>query len=133
MEQTFPSTMAWQNTMIDLQFQHRDEFKKPLDPLTFSKFLVDKKIADPRQGYELFVAEDRQKVREEKLKDDWEKDFRSKNNFPGAGAPPAPELGPLQIRLQGGKVPVEIPEGTVPGDGRMSSLAAQELRAEGKT
>jgi len=131
MEQTFPSTMAWQNAMIDIQFQHRDEFKKPLDPLAFSKFLVDKKIADPKQGYDLFVAEDRQKMRDEKLKAEWETEFRSKNNIPGTGAPPAPEMGPLELRLKG-KPPVEIPEGTMPGDGRMASLAAQELRTEGK-
>jgi hypothetical protein len=130
-EKTFPSTMAWQSAMIDLKFQHRDEFSKPLDDVAFSKFLVEKNIADPKQGYELFVAQDRQTAREAKLKEDWEKDFRSKNNLPGTGAPPAPEIGPLQMRLQN-KPPVEIPEGTVPGDGRMASLAAQELRAEGK-
>jgi hypothetical protein len=132
MEKTFPSTMAWQTAMIELQFQHRDEFKKPLDPLAFSKFLVEKKIADPKQGYEQFVGEDRQKMREEKLKEEWEKDFRSKNNLPGTGAPPAPEMGPLEMRMKG-KPPVEIPEGTQPGDGRMASLAAQELRAEGRS
>jgi len=131
MENTFPSTMAWQNAMIEIQFQHRDEFGKPLDPLAFSKYLVDQKIADPKRGYDLFVAEDRQKQRDTKLKEEWEKDFRSKNNIPGTGAPPAPEMGPLQLRLQG-KPPVEIPEGTQPGDGRMASLAAQELRTEGR-
>lgn len=132
LETTFPSTMAWQNSMIELQFQHRDEFKKPLDPLAFSKFLVEKKIADPKQGYELFVSEDRQKIRETTLRDEIEKDIRSKMGLPGTGALPAPELGPLQARLQG-KPPVEIPDGTVPGDGRMASLAAQELRTEGRS
>lgn len=131
MEQTFPSTMAWTNAMIELQFQHRDEFKKPLDPLAFSKFLVEKKIADPKQGYELFVGEDRSKIHEAKLREEIEKDLRSKMGIPGTGAVPAPEMGPLQLRLQG-KPPVDIPEGTMPGDGRMASLAAQELRSEGK-
>jgi hypothetical protein len=131
METTFPSTMAWQNAMIELQFQHRDEFKKPLDPLAFSKFLVEKKISDPKQGYEMFVAEDRGKLHEARLREEIEKDLRSKMGLPGTGAPPAPEMGPLQLRLQG-KPPVDIPEGTSPGDGRMASLAAQELRTEGK-
>ena len=133
LEKTFPSTMAWQSTMNDLQWVHRDEFKTPLDTVALSKFMVEKKINDPRQAFDLFVAEPRMKAREEKLTEDWEKDFRSKNNLPGTGAAPAPEMGPLEMRLKNVKMPVEIPDGTSPGDGRLASMAAQELRAEGKT
>jgi hypothetical protein len=132
MEKTFPSTVAWSSTLNDLQWQHRDEFKAPLDTVAFSKFLVEKNIADPRQGYDMFVSEPRGKLHEAKLREEIEKDIRSKLNLPGTGAPPAPEIGPLQARLQGAKPPVEIPAEVQPGDGRLAAMAAAELRTEGK-
>lgn len=131
MENAFPSALAWQNSMIEVQFQHRDEFGKPLNPLEFSKYLVENKISDPKRGYDSYVSAERDKAKEAKMRTEIEADVRSKFNLPGTGAPPAPEMGPLESRLKG-KPPVDIPDGTAPGDGRMASLAAQELRAEGK-
>ena len=133
LEKTFPSTAAWMTTMNDLQWQHRDEFKSPLDTAAFSKFMVDKGIADPKRAYVEYTSEARDKVKEAKMREEIEKDIRSKFNLPGSGAPPAPEVGPLEARLRGAKPPVEIPEGINPGDGHLASMAAQELRAEGKS
>lgn len=132
LDNTFSPTAAWMTTMNELQFKHRDEFSgKPLDTKGLSKFMVDNKIPNLEQAYDRYVSEDRSKLHEERLRKEIETDMRSKLGLPGTGSIAAPEIGPLQARLQG-KPPVDIPDGTVAGDGRMASMAAQELRQEGK-
>lgn len=129
-----PGVIAFVTSLNDLQYMHRDEFKKPLNHIAFSKFMAEEKIDDPMKAYDRFVAEERTKLMTEKIKADAkaeaEKEFASKYNLPGSGAIAAPELGPLQ--LERSKKTTYIPESAVPGDNQLAYAAAAELRSEGK-
>lgn len=116
-------------TMNDLQFKHRDEFGEKLNPQEFSKFRSEKGINDPNDAYSQFTAEKRQaklvseieKTTREKVEREW----ASKINLPGSGAPSAPELGPVQERVMGHKSGLNLEK---PG----YLEAAEALRAEGR-
>jgi hypothetical protein len=130
-----PNFMGFITAMTNLQFRHRDEFKEALDPVAFSKFMVDEKIEDPIKAYDRFTVEKRSaadKVRiEAEIRDKVEKDFASKHNLPGSGAPPASELGPVQMARMN-KTP-HIPATAEAGDSHeLAYAAAAELRQEGK-
>jgi hypothetical protein len=129
-----PGAITFMTAMNDIQFNYRNEFKESFDSKAFAKFMVDEKIEDPTKAYDRFVADKRAVVEREKIKAETklevEKEFASKYNLPGSGAPPAPELGPLQMRKLG-KTP-DLPAETEIGDNRAAYAAAAELRADGK-
>jgi hypothetical protein len=134
-KQTVPAVMAEINNMNNLQFKHMKEFNGELfDTEKFATFRAEKKIMDMNDAYDAFVATQRREIETKKLRDEItsqvEKEFASKHNLPGSGAPAAPELGPVQMHRLG-KAPA-LPDGTELGDNRAAFAAAAELRSEGK-
>ena len=125
---TLPNVLEWNAKITDFNFEHREEFGKPLDRKAFSKFISENKIEDLDKGYSMFVSEART---EKKIATETEKRVQSelsKRNLPGSGAAPSPmELGPIQQRRAGADgLP---PEATV---SEAAMAAATALRAEGK-
>lgn len=116
-------------TMNDLQFKHRDEFGDKLDPQAFQKFRADKGINDPNEAYNQFTSERRETKKiaeiEKTTREKVEREFASKVNFPGSGAPPANEMGPMQERSMGKNNGLNLEK---PG----YLEAAEALRAEGR-
>jgi hypothetical protein len=102
---TVPSVMAELASMNNLQFKHRDEFGDMLDPEKFATFRTEKKILDINDAYDRFTFERREAKKYETIRKEErekvEKEFASKMNLPGSGAPPATEFGPLQERSLG--------------------------------
>lgn len=129
-KETLPNMMEYSQKLTDFSFSHRQEFNEPFDRKAFSKFVADNKLEDMDKAYDMFVGEKRT---ERKIKEETEKRVQaelSKRNFPGSGATPSPELGPVEARFKTGK-------GTdgLPADATISAAAmaaAAELRAEGK-
>lgn len=126
---TVPNVMNELASMNNLQFQHRDEFGEMLDPAAFQKFRGEKKIADVNEAYKQFTADkrDAKKLAEltRSITEKVEKEYASKMNLPGSGAPPATEFGPLQERALGKNNGLNMDK---PG----WLEAAESMRAEGK-
>jgi len=126
---TVPSVMNELATMNNLQFKHRDEFGEMLDPLKFAEFRTEKKLVDINDAYDRFTSEKREAKKAEKMEKDIrekvEKEFNSKFNLPGSGAPPANEFGPLQERALGKNSGLNMDK---PG----WLEAAEAMRGEGK-
>lgn len=126
---TVPNVMNELASMSNLQFQHRDEFGEMLDPAAFSKFRGEKKIADINEAYKQFTSEKRETRKYEQIRKEErekvEKEFASKMNLPGSGAPPATEFGPLQERALGKNNGLDANK---PG----WLEAAEAMRSEGK-
>jgi hypothetical protein len=129
---TMPSMLHWVQQGVQLQFRHRDEFGQPLDEQKFAKFMVDSKIDDQNRAYEQYTAEARKEKETKALRDEIEKDVRSKLNLPGTGASPTPELGAVEAMRQGRKDAPPNLDSMVPGTGALAAAAAAELRQEGK-
>jgi hypothetical protein len=126
---TVPSLYNEFATMNNLQFKHRDEFNEMLDPVKFAQFRAEKNISDPNEAYDRFTFEKREakkfaEIRKEE-REKVEKEFASKMNLPGSGAPPATEFGPLQERAMGKNSGLNLEK---PG----YLEAAEAMRAEGK-
>jgi len=135
-KETLPAWGMYITKQVGLQFRHRDEFGKPMDDQAFAKYIVDNKLnvqsaQDLDKAFESFTAEDRNKLKETKMREEIEKDVRTKMNVPGTGASPTPELGAVEAMRRGTKE-AAIPEGAIPGTGALAAAAAAELRAEGK-
>lgn len=133
-KETLPASIEFQSTILDLQFQHRDEFGKPLDRGAFGKFMKDNQMTDPVKAYEQFVSAARTEKKITSEVDQRVKDELSKRNVPGTMAQPSPqELGPLQQKIGKKELPeVVYDESIRPGDSRLAAAAASELRSEGK-
>lgn len=117
--------------------KYRSEFGKPLDRAAFTKWMNENGQADPSKALAVFSAED--------VRVKWEKDkeveitARLKAEQSANGRMPYDngatmlEKGPLQRFInptEAEKIPAGI---TADGSGRLGSLAAAELRQEGKT
>lgn len=133
-KETLPASIEFQSTILDLQFQHRDEFGKPLDRGAFAKFMKENQMTDPVKAYEQFVSETRTAKHIKTEVDKQVKDELSKHNVPGTMAQPSPqELGPMQLKIGKKDLPeIVYDESIRPGDNRLAREAAAELRAEGK-
>jgi hypothetical protein len=127
-ETTLPAWANFNAQVTDAQLQYRDEFGKHLDRKAFIKYINDEKIPDVPKAYERFVEADRAKIKEAKMREDIEKDVRSKLSIPGTGAVPTPEMGAMQLMLDRNKG-VKVPD--MPAE-LGAAAAAAELRAEGK-
>jgi hypothetical protein len=127
-ETTLPAWANFNAQVTDAQLQYRDEFGKHLDRKAFIKYINDEKIPDVPKAYERFVEADRAKIKEAKMREEIEKDVRSKLSIPGTGAVPTPELGAMQLMLDRNKG-VKVPD--MPAE-LGAAAAAAELRAEGK-
>jgi chromosome segregation ATPase len=120
--------------IIDKQSKYRSEFGKELDRNSLI-MEAQKRGGDITAAYDFLT----QKDREEKLRKDIETEYEKKYterlksaNLPVDQGGGEPVLGPLQSRLQ--KKETGIPEDVVAdGSGRLATLIAQELRAEGKS
>jgi hypothetical protein len=126
---TVPSVMNELASMNNLQFQHREEFGELIDPAAFAKFRGEKQITDINEAYKQFTSEKREAkkiaVMEKEIRDKVEKEYASKMNLPGSGAPPANEFGPLQERALGKNNGLNMDK---PG----WLEAAEAMRSEGK-
>jgi uncharacterized coiled-coil DUF342 family protein len=129
-KQTVPAMAEQILKAVELRDRHEKEFGKPLDWRALARFAVEKNIPDLDQAYEAFTAPARLEKEREKIREEVRREVLS-SNIPGAAVPPsAPDLGPLQVRMS--KVlPPEAEEAEV-GQGVLASLAAAELRREGK-
>jgi hypothetical protein len=126
---TVPTVMNELASMNNLQFKHRDEFGDMLDPAKFATFRAEKKIEDINDAYDRFTFERREAKKFDDIRKEErakvEKEFASKMNLPGSGAPPATEFGPLQERALGKNNGLNLDKpGWLEG--------AEALRAEGK-
>ena len=138
-QEFMPAWGKFQLDMTDIMQGHREEFKQPLDRAAFMKFMADNGSTDPNKSYPMFVAEEREKSKEEARKtankaeiDAAVKAALSKVDVPGSGITSAPgEMGVLQMRQQKQAQP-EIPEDAVLGDNRLATLAGKALRDEGR-
>ena len=136
---TLPAWSAFVKESTRVQFRHRDDFGKPLDEDAFIKFVADGKYESTsgsmkeafNRAYDDFTREARDKAKEEKMREDIEKDVRSKITIPGSGVSPVPELGAVEMMRRNHKEPA-VPEGAKLGDGSLAAAAAAELRSEGK-
>ncbi len=135
--QTMPGTMRFLSTVNQLHWRHRDEFGRPLDETGLMKYMAENKVDDPERAYLEITKTDREKLHteqkkqeEEKIREDERQKERSRQ-VPGAGAPPAGELGSVQMRLQK-KGPAGLPEDAELGTGAIAAAAGKELRDEGK-
>lgn len=129
-KETLPNMMEYSQKLTDFSFSHRQEFNEPFDRKAFSKYVADNKIEDMDRAYDMFVGEKRT---EKKIKDETEKRVQaelSKRNFPGSGAVPSPELGPIEARFKTGKGSDGLPADATISAAAMA--AAAELRAENK-
>jgi hypothetical protein len=132
-EQTFPQATRFQLDLNSVQFKHQRGFNEDLNVDEFLQYMKDKKLTNVNEAYESFMApkkmelEIKQRVAAEveKLKKE------SPTGVPGTLAPPAPELGPVQL-FKMKKYEAQIPENAEAGDGSLAHAAAAELRAEGK-
>lgn len=119
--------------IIDLQEQHRKEFGSDLDRKALLEE-VNQNNVSLKVAYKTVT----EKPREEKMRKDItalvEKEWNEKHkhdNVPYAQGDPASQ-GPLQSRLQ--KKDTGIPDDVAAdGSGRLASMMAAELRAEGKS
>lgn len=139
LKQTLPASMEFQMSIADIAMDHRDEFKEKFDRAAFIKFMNEKELTarPPREAYDVWVAERRQKAHDEDLIKKTEERVRSERSVPGtgessalAGLPGAsaiPEEGPMVTFLKAQKTPAP---GT--GAGVEAAEAAKELRSEGK-
>jgi len=137
---TWPSALEVQQQMIEINFDHAQEFGKPLrkeDRIKIAELMKENNITDVKEAYDKFVAADREKKRvddEVAKRLEEEKKKRGDNSLPGvtdAGL----EAGHMQMRFSkraesGAKL--ELPAEYEIGDNTAASAAAAELRAEGK-
>jgi hypothetical protein len=140
-EKDLPASVEFQTAMQLLQWNHRDEFKEPLDNKAFSTWATDKGVAiDSRErlqaAYDLYVGPKRTDAEVKRRVEEGVKDEMSKRGVPGTGTSQAgpPALGAVQMRIQKDKgLPEIVLDDTVKlGTGSLAAAAAAELRAEGK-
>jgi hypothetical protein len=134
-KQAFPELTRMNTTVSRLMMKHAKEFSgEDLDVDALFKHMNDNKVFDPSKAYDQMVGSKRTEIEiEKRAKERADKilaEERAKQPLPGTGAPPAPELGPLQLYRT--KQTPQIPDDAEVGTNQLSNLAAAELRAEGK-
>jgi len=126
-EESFPLMANHSLDIAEIGWDHKAEFNENLDREAFTKFLVDNKITDFKDGYSRYVKPRRDEILFTKRVDEEVKQKISGMTVQGAlpvqGAG-IPEKGALQVRL-------EKERGT---DSTLAAAAqaAAELRSEGK-
>lgn len=127
---TVPAMFHEMNSMNSLLYKHDKEFNEILDQEKFATFRAEKKIQDINDAYSQFTSDKRKEreiatIRKEE-REKAEKEFASKFNLPGSGAPPSTEgFGPVQERAMGKAA-------TFNPDKPSWVEAADALRSEGK-
>jgi hypothetical protein len=129
MEQTLPATVYFNQTLMDIREEYKDEFGERLDRSALSKFMEEQKVTDPRKAYDQWIAPRRTELQAKKAREEGiaegRKDALSKMNLPGSGVTPQPDIGHMEARFRAASaVPTTTREG--------AAAAAAELVAEGK-
>lgn len=130
-EQTVPQGLAWQADMMEVMYDHQNEFGKKLDRAAFSTFMQENKMVNPKEAYERFAAPTRQ---ENTIKAEVDRRVNSelaKRNVPGVSSGESGEPNWLQLKVAGEKGPVEYAPNSELGDRSTAMAAAKELREEG--
>lgn len=129
-EETLPQSVNFAADVAEICVDHKGEFSEYLDRKKFAEFMSERKILDPKKGYEEFVKPKRDE-KEFKRKVDEEVKQRisglaiSGNNIaPGGGIMPK---GVLQMRIE-----KDAQANGQTSTTALAAQAAQELRAEGK-
>jgi hypothetical protein len=130
MKTTLPMQTRFNTALQSLQLKHYKEFNELLDANELFKYMADNKVDDPSKAYDQMLSPKRTEMEIETRVQKRLEEERKKLPVPGTNAPSAPELGPLEM-YRTKKMP-HIPDDAEPGSNQLSSLAAQELRAEGK-
>jgi Tfp pilus assembly major pilin PilA len=131
-EKTFPQATRWQSRFLDAKLSYHDEFKKRLDDETFMKFMTDNKIEDPTEGYNRFVAADRQKIQVEKEVERRLAEEKAKHPAGTSGSEASVDINSPIVSILSKPIPGSVPEGARPGDGSAALRAAEAMRNEGK-
>lgn len=136
---TFPDASKWQAEMTDAQIQYFQETGKRMDPMEFGKYMLDNKIASPKEGYAKFVEpinrakeiEAEATKRADKIIEDRKK-AAGDGGFPGSSGPPR-SPGALEVRIRERSKDDPLFGGNAElGDGSLAAAAAAELSTEGK-
>lgn len=134
---TWPSALETQQEIMEISFDHQQEFGKPLrrdDRVKIATLMKEKNIPSVKDAYDQYVAAERESKRvndevNKRLED--EKKKRGENNLPGvtdAGL----EAGHMQMRFNRTPEAKATPTDYEIGDNTAASAAAAELRAEGR-
>jgi hypothetical protein len=135
LKETLPATMEYIFSVNDIAMRHREEFHEPFDRVAYLKFIHENQLGNllPDKAYDQYISEKRGKNNEAKMREEIEKDIRTKMSIPGTGTVTGPPTGSIP---EEGSALVEYIKATAAKDdgGTMSGAmaAAAELRKEGK-
>lgn len=127
------NVVAFTFEVMEAKERHLKEFGVPLAKDDLFNFMNEKKIKGVDEAYEKLTAERRQQSWETNKEKEIEDRIMAKLSalkLPMGDGSTGPVRGPLQQWIA---KEVPVPDGiTADGSGRLGSIAAQELRAEGK-
>lgn len=135
---TWPAAMETQAGLIEVTFNHQQEFGKPLtrdDRVKIGKLMEEKQIGDIFEAYNQYVAADREKIKidteAQKRVDEDRKKREPAQQIPGVSTV-GQEVGHMQLTMADRMKATTGNTGGEIGDNSAASAAAAELRAEGR-
>lgn len=130
LEETLPATVHFNQSLLEIAQDYKDEFGTKLPRAELSKFMQDNKLADPQKAFEMWVGPKRTekalKAAEERGRAEGKKEVLESRGMPGNGALPSPEMGHMEAAFR------KSNGAQISTTREAASAAAAELIAEGK-